>query len=286
MLTANIANPIGVTGASSLLRVYHESKNASFSRFIISSIYHHTALEHIDGIPAEICQQSFDEIFDFLKAIKSNGVNVYRSKIQLLGHQSAGKTSIMHSLFPLSGSFMMIQPGSCCSPSSEYPVDVVLTGPLLAVTGLHPDFAPFRMYLSNAAFSCSFPSEQTILLTCTSKTLQKTKSIHLEFTSRGMADYNTSTERVDAVDIKDAVPATIEFAFSGSSDKKTYNDWREAFIHWTIGISSRGVSTKAIQVPMKVRDNDVTADVRVLDFAGQEEFVEIMLFMNLSLFDF
>ena len=271
-----LANPIGATGASTLLKLYHDSKNANFDRFAISPEHENTVFEQIDGIPVEISQLSFNEIFSYLKTIKNGGVKVYRSKIQLLGHQSTGKTSLMNCLFPLSGSFIRHKPGSCCSQSSEEPIEIQLLGPVLNVKGQHAEFSSFRIYLSKGSYSCTFPSEQTILLTCNSKALQKTKPMHLEFAAPGLTDYDSAIDRINAAEIKDAVPSSIEFSFSEVGDKKSFNYWKEGFIHWTIEASSRGVSTKSISVPLRVKGEVVTADIRVMDFAGQEEFVDIL----------
>ena len=100
--------------------------------------------------------------------------------------------------------------------------------------------------------------------------------MHLEFAAPGLSDYDSAIDRINAAEIKDAVPSSIEFSFSEVGDKKAFYDWKEGFIHWTIAASSRGVSTKSISVPLRVKGEVVAADIRVMDFAGQEEFVDIL----------
>jgi GTPase SAR1 family protein len=202
--------------------------------------FERTSHPFISSLPMEI--KTFLQAKQYMNDLKEGAVSTYCSKLMLVGSPGVGKTSIAFAFQPLYARF---------KPEST----VLLMGPNLIV---QRGDELIRLLLNR---SCYF---------------QRTKNA-LVLRSLSMSDNFIRLEYESSIDeapptllYPNAGEVNIELHFDG--DDQACDLWHQYIAHWTSNTATRGI---ALSTRYYKQDNKPPLEMRVMDFAGQDEYVPI-----------
>ena len=209
----------------------------------------------IASLPREIREGTFTDALTFVAELKKGSEPTYRHKIMLVGHQAVGKTSLLHAMFPLS---------ALLTEGDKKHVSVSLHGSYLTIR--RGDVLS-RLHLTATSFALEVRASRIIL-----QSRATTGSVD--------AHVLTFVEEINEMPRKECktqalVNNSVILDFAASFDQ--YFRWLGAISHWLANNATDGIDTRQICVNgpfVGAKSLVVPAlDLRVMDFAGQQEYV-------------
>jgi GTPase SAR1 family protein len=222
-------------------------------------------------LPMEIRRSSFDValqyVYDLAGAPSSSSVSshvrsvpTYRSKVMLVGLQAVGKSSLLLTMFPSSGQFMLQEKSTFLRTKTTL-CEVVLRGCVLVVnTGgeIH------RVTLSEQ-WECKSKGKYFRVQPIGRKPARVLSLSHVQCTTmRGdLADEYIRHSKCFVERV------AFEFSFA---DSKAKMEWLKKVSHWTNNSATNGIETQHHEVVRPYLDAPL--QLCFMDFAGQQEYVD------------
>jgi hypothetical protein len=190
-------------------------------------------------LPIEIRASLLGRAIDYVRALKSDGHQAFRSKVMFVGRQAVGKTSLFLSLLPLG-----------CRTNRG---DVHLAGPNL----LYGTFDGHYRKLLTADTICTMDGAFTLLLS--PRGVESSKPLTFKVIEALDVSGEFSSREHPVVS---PLSKAIKIVFP---DHNICRSWYEYITHWTDNAASVGIQTTF----RHFSGNNLV----FMDFAGQEEYV-------------
>ena len=240
---------------------------------ISPDIKHDADAPALKSIPETTRQGTFDAVFDYIRDMRTNATSTFRSKVLVVGKQATGKTTLLHCLLPLSGSFTRVQKKMFGAKSVPFTIEF---------RGAHLLFsseeASYHLYLDHTYEVTEVPmtegkaptdNKHTIRIRDT-KIEKNEKAMAFVFETKFQPNNDTMFEKIAPAndEQKSGAPSQIDLAFE---NRENFTSWKSRFDHFTGFQITENIDVIPAVLPVQIGKEEYKFETRFLDFAGETE---------------
>ena len=247
---------------------------------ISPDIKHNADAAAFKSIPETIRNGSFDSVFDYIRDIRTNATSTFRSKVLIVGKQAAGKTTLLHCLLPLSGSFSRVQKKMFGAKS--IPFSIEFRGPHLMFAS---EEATYHITLDHTFEVSEVPATEGKLATDNKHTIRirdtkiekNEKAMAFVFETEFQPNKDTMFEKISppSDEQKAGTPTQFDLAFES---RETFASWKTRCDHFTGFQITENIDVIPAVLPVQIGKEEYKFETRFLDFAGGNESVSLIIY--------